>query len=407
MAARVQPAAASSAARDPQSSAASGSAGAAARRLKPRGAAALLCAALLFSACATGAAGKGGAAALPSDGAQGAARRSAAYASALAEQRPGPQVSRVGALSDYVSSLSGTNLDSPVFFIEPSKPVSAPAPAILILGGTHGDEIAGVVTASLFASWARPVEARLIVIPRANASAALWPDPVRAGPSSVAIPGMSGSREFHYGSRYTNPRDENRADPLVYLPPDAGTGEGLPPSESRNLNRNYPGSGDGSLTSRAAAAIFTIIKKENVRAAFDLHEAGPSSGLAWDIVAHPKCMAYAASGAIAAADRGINMVLDRSAPKHKGFSHHEWGDRTDTAAYLIETLNPGQVTGGLPGLDQMYNEKSPLMRRVGIQIETVLAILEAQGDAEEPRGWTKIEGMPTLDELEANFASYF
>ena len=369
----------------------------------------VFCSALLLSACAGGAGRKGGAQPLSGQTEPERTGKSVSYASALAEQRPGPQVSRIGALSDYLPSLAGTNMDSPVFFIEPSAPAAngAKIPAILILGGTHGDEIAGVVSASLFVSWARPESARLIVIPRANASAALWPDPVRAGPPIVNIPGMSGERPFHYGSRYTNPQDENQPDPAVYLPPGGGAEDSLKSTEFRNLNRNYPGSADGSLTSRAAFAIFTIIKKENVRAAFDLHEASPSSGLAWDIVAHPKCMAYAASGAIAAADRGVNMVLDRSAPKHKGYSHREWGEGTDSAAYLIETLNPGQVAGGRPGLNQMYNDKAPLMRRVGIQIETILAILEAQGEGEEPSGWTKIEGMPTLDELEANFAKYF
>ena len=43
-----------------------------------------------------------------------------AFEAALAEQRPGPAVSRIGALSDYLPSLAGTALDSPVYFIEPS-----------------------------------------------------------------------------------------------------------------------------------------------------------------------------------------------------------------------------------------------------------------------------------------------
>ncbi|MFA5853230.1 MAG: hypothetical protein WC820_11035, partial [Spirochaetales bacterium] len=124
--------------------------------------------------------------------------RNPAFEAALAEQRPGPAVSRIGALSDYVPSLAGTALDSPVYFIEPSAPnpeASSPGlPSILILGGTHGNELAGVVAASLFVSWARPVSARLIVIPRANASAATWPDPDRPGPAFVAIPGASGER---------------------------------------------------------------------------------------------------------------------------------------------------------------------------------------------------------------------
>jgi hypothetical protein len=332
--------------------------------------------------------------------------RSSAFEAALAEQRPGSALSRMGALSDYLPSLAGTAMDSPVYFIDPADP-SPGIPAILILGGTHGDEIAGVVTASLFVSWAKPLHARLIVIPRANASAACWPDPDRPGPAAVVVPGASGKRSFRYGSRFTALGDEVLPDLFAFTPEGAGPAGVLPGREARNLNRNYPGDPSGSLTSRAAAAIFALIGAENVRAAFDLHEAGPSSGLAWDIVAHPKNLEYAAMGILAASDRGVNMVLDQSREEHRGLSHREWGERTKAAAYLIETLNPGQVTGGLPGFDQLGNTQAPLMKRVGIQIETILAILGAHADTDEPSGWSTIEGMPNLDDLEKDFSRYF
>jgi hypothetical protein len=335
-----------------------------------------------------------------------ALNRNPAFDSALAEQRPGPAVSRIGALSDYVPSLSGTALDSPVFFIEPDVPGPG-RPAILILGGTHGNELAGVVAASLFVSWARPGSARLIVIPRANASAATWPDPDRPGPAFVAIQGMSGERRFMYGSRLTEPQAENMPDPPAFFPQGAGPGQGLAGQEARNLNRNYPGDPSGSLTSRAAAAIFALISKENVRAAFDLHEAGPSSGLAWDIVAHPKNIEYAAMGILAAEDRGVNMVLDQSREEHRGLSHREWGERTKAAAYLIETLNMGQVAGGNPGFDHLADSKTPLWKRVGIQIEIVLAILQAQSETDGDAGWATIEGMPGIEALQHDFSKYF
>jgi len=337
--------------------------------------------------------------------------RNPAFEAALAEQRPGPAVSRIGALSDYVPSLAGTAMDSPVYFIEPSAPnpeASGPGrPSILILGGTHGNEVGGVVAASLFISWARPVSARLIVIPRANASAATWPDPDRPGPAFVAIPGASGERHFRYGSRLTKPEAENLPDPTTFFPQGAGPAQGLQGQEARNLNRNYPGDPSGSLTSRAAAAIFAIIGKENVRAAFDFHEAGPSSGLAWDIVAHPKNIGYAAMGILAAEDRGVSMVLDQSREEHRGLSHREWGERTQAAAYLIETLNMGQIAGGNPGFDHLGDSKAPLWKRAGIQVETVLAILEAHSEMDEPAGWATIEGMPGIEELRNDFSRYF
>lgn len=332
--------------------------------------------------------------------------RSPAFDAALAEQRPGPAVSRTGALSDYVPSLAGTAMDSPVYFLEPEAPGPG-SPAILILGGTHGDELAGIMAASLFISWARPATARLIVIPRANASAATWPDPDRPGPAFVAIQGASGERRFRYGSRFTEPLDETMPDPQAFTPPRSLPGRSLAGREARNLNRNYPGDPSGSLTARAAAAIFALIGAEHVRAAFDLHEASPSSGLAWDIVAHPKNISYAALGALAAEERDVRMVLDRSGEQHAGLSHREWGELTEASAYLIETLNMGQTAGGLPGFDHLGDPEAPLWKRVGIQIETVLAILDAHSEMDEPPEWARIEGMPGMEALENDLARYF
>lgn len=333
-----------------------------------------------------------------------------AFAAALEEQRQGPALSRIGALSEYLPSLAGTAMDSPVYFIDP--PVSATAgagpcpdaaaaqlPAILILGGTHANEPAGSIAASLFISWARPVSARLIVIPRANASAAGWPDTDRPGPAAILIRGVSGERRFRYGARLTNPADENRPDPSSWA--------GLDGSESRNLNRNYPGDPQGSLTSRAAFAITTLIRKENVRFAFDLHEAGPSSGLAWAIVTRPGNIGNAALGALIVEEKGIKMILELSGDSHRGYSHREWSAENGPAAYLIETLNPGQVEGGLPGFDHVGDPESPLWKRVGIHIETLLAILLVQSGAETPSGPVRIEGMPGLEELRRDFLRYF
>lgn len=339
--------------------------------------------------------------------------RHPAFAAALAEQRPGPAVSRIGALSDYGPSLAGTALDSPVYFIDPPAPLPG-LPSILIVGGTHGNEIAGVLAASLFVSRARPVAARLIVIPRANASAATWPDPDRPGPPFVAIQGKAGERRFGYGARLTRPEDEILPDPPEFFPEGADpAGKSLAGQEARNLNRRYPGDPLGSLTARAAAAIVALIRAEGVRAAFDLHEAGPSSGLAWDIVAHPKNIEFAAMGILAAGDSGINMVLDQSREEHRGLSHREWGGRTGAAAYLVETLNPGQVAGGRPDFDHLGDSKAPLWKRVGIHIEIVLAILQGQAEGQVPDmsggspEWATINGMPGMEDLKRDFSGYF
>jgi predicted deacylase len=348
-----------------------------------------------------------------------------AFQAALDEQRPGLGVTRIGALSEYLPALAGTALDSPVYFLEPPQPAvgsnngagsnqittpgaEAKLPAILILGGTHGDEIAGVMAASLFVSWAKPAAARLIVVPRANASAGTWSDPDRPGPKAIVLETDGGQRAFRYGSRFTRPEDEILSDPERYYPPEAvGEEQSLAGREARNLNRAHPGEKTGRLTARAAAAYFNLINSENVKAAFDLHEAGPVSGLAWNIIAHPKNLDYAAMGILAADERGVQMVLDRSRPNNRGLSHRAWGEKTDAAAYLIETLNPGQVTGGKPELDHLNNELSPLWKRVGIQVETVMAILMTHSDMDEDTGWAQIDGMPDIEALKNDFTRFF
>jgi hypothetical protein len=342
-----------------------------------------------------------------------------AFQAALDEQKPGPGVTRIGALSEYLPALAGTALDSPVYYLDPPKPASASTqstaqgaeaklPAILILGGTHGDEIAGVMAASLFVTWARPTAARLIVVPRANASTGTWSDPDRPGPTAIVLKTTDGLRAFRYGSRFTKPEDENTADPERYYPPEAvGTEQSLAGKEIRNLNRAHPGNENGPHTAQAAAAFFNLIQKENVKAAFDLHEAGPVSGLAWNIIAHPKNLDYAAMGILAADERGVQMVLDQSRPSNRGLSHRGWGENTEAAAYLIETLNPGQVTGGRPDFDHLNNDVSPLWKRVGIQVETIMAILMTHSDMDEETGWAQIDGMPDLEALKNDFARYF
>ena len=57
--------------------------------------------------------------------------------------RPGEGVTDQRVLSDYFPPLAGTNLDTDVFILDSGKPgVTA-----LLLGGTHGNELAGTVSA--------------------------------------------------------------------------------------------------------------------------------------------------------------------------------------------------------------------------------------------------------------------
>ncbi|HAZ20721.1 MAG TPA: succinylglutamate desuccinylase, partial [Clostridiales bacterium] len=55
----------------------------------------------------------------------------------------------------------------------------------------------------------------------------------------------------------------------------AGSGQQLSGSETRNLNRCYPGRPDGNLMEKTAYAIVQLIKNEGVDLTFDLHESSP------------------------------------------------------------------------------------------------------------------------------------
>jgi predicted deacylase len=67
--------------------------------------------------------------------------------------------------------------------------------------------------------------------------------------------------------------------------------------EARNLDRAYPRGPDGTLTRRIAYAIVRLRTTECVDVAFDLHESGPESPLAWTMVAHPKNIDLGGPGA--------------------------------------------------------------------------------------------------------------
>ena len=57
--------------------------------------------------------------------------------------RPGAGVTKQGKLSDYFSPLKDTNLDTDVFVLDSGKPGAI----ALLIGGTHGNELAGTVAA--------------------------------------------------------------------------------------------------------------------------------------------------------------------------------------------------------------------------------------------------------------------
>jgi len=285
----------------------------------------------------------------------------------LHDVRPGKGITRVAWLSEWFSPLAGTPADTRVFIADSGKPGAT----VFVAGGTHSNEIAGILTAVLLVENALPSTGRLIVIPDINSSGSSWTESTKV-PSWIRIDTPNGPRFFKYGARYTDSVHQGAPDPERYVHPKGG--DALEGIEARNLNRVYPGKPDGTLTERLAYAVMCLLKAESVDIAFDLHEAGPESRLANMIVANPKNLDLAALAVINLEMDGVKMKLEPSDEAFHGLSHKEWGDETAALAFLIETPNPAQSTdNGNPVEDPQY----PLAGRVATHLASIGAILDA------------------------------
>ena len=280
------------------------------------------------------------------------------------EINPSPYVDQIRMLSDYNPSLAGTPGDTEVLIFEGEEPGGT----LLILSGAHPDEASGVVAALLFAENARVTKGRLIIIPFANRSGFTHNLPQEGHPTDYRIATPNGDRVIKYGSRLTNPIHQ-WPDPTVYV--QQVDGQKLAGTESRNLNRAYPGKKDGSLTSRIAYSVMELLKEERVDVAIDLHESSPEYPVNNAIVAHERAMEIAVFASLELSSEGVEIGIEPSTAGLRGLSHREWGDNCDVYAFLLESANPaqgrlrGQTNAVLvtTGKDRMYvkaNERGRL-----------------------------------------------
>jgi Predicted deacylase len=327
--------------------------------------------------------------------------------------RRGPGVTRVAKLSDYFAGIKGTVGDTDVYVLDSGKPGGS----ALVLGGTHENEPAGYMTAIVLVENARPSSGRLFVIPRANASAATHTDPMEGTPRSFTIDAASGRRSFRFGSRATNPVDQ-WPDPDIYV--HASSGQELSGSETRNLNRAYPGRPDGTFTEKVAYAIVQLIKTEKVDVTVDLHEASPEYPVINAIVAHERAMPVASAAILDLELQDVTMGLEPSPKSLHGLTHRELGDSTDTLALLMENTNPsqGRLRGKtdeeliLEGKDELYvraqklgrlfvpfDDKGwPLSTRVGRHVAGLQSIFGSYTSQRADRPIV-VEGLPSYEEL--------
>ncbi len=305
---------------------------------------------------------------------------------------PSRALSRVDSLSTYCPSLRGTRAETRVYVFESDLP----GPTFLVLGGTHPNEPAGFIAATVLLENLVLQAGRCIIIPQACESGFTCTDPLEGSPQTFSLVTASGRRTFRFGGRAANVVDQ-WPDPLVYL--HYPSGQQLSGNETRNLNRAYPGRPDGSLTERTAYAIVTLIEREHVDFAVDLHEAAPEIPIINAIITHEKGRDLAASAVLNLEFEDLQYALELSPENFRGLSHREWGDGTPVIPFLMETSNPiqGRLRGRtseqliVNGVDPWYKiaeqlgtmritydpAGEPLARRVGRHLQGLRALIDA------------------------------
>lgn len=333
----------------------------------------------------------------------------------------GPSVSEVKQLSDWFPGLAGTNGDTPVYVLKGEKEGGS----MLVLGGTHANEVSGYMSAFLFIETAQVEAGTVYVIPYTNHSAMTHNDPGEGNIQYFTLTTKSGERTFRYGSRATNPVDQ-WPDPDVYV--HYPSGQQLSGSETRNINRAYPGRENGNLTEKMAYGVASLIRAENIDLTFDLHEASPEYPVINATVAHQNAMSIASEGCISLLMEGIEMSLEQSPTNFHGLTHRELGDHTDTMAILMETANAsqGRLRGAttldqvLGGWDDCYvlSQKlgmlyvpwdetgHPIEERCGRHLQGVYEYSTAYNNA-NPDNQILYSGVPSYTELftSADFAN--
>lgn len=328
----------------------------------------------------------------------------------------GEGVTSIQKLSDYLPSLKGTSGDSDIYIFKGEEEGGS----TLVLGGTHGNEPSGLMAAILLVENAKVNKGTLYVIPRTNGSGLTHNDPQEGSPQRFHIKTPFGERWFRYGSRATNPLDQ-WPDPDVYV--HAASGQNLSGSETRNINRAYPGRPDGTYTEKMAYAITELIRKNNINLTIDLHEASPEYPVINAIVSHEKAMGIASQVAMNLEFEDIAISLEPSPVNLRGLTHRELGDYTDTYAVLMESANAaqGRLRGRtdealvLTGIDDRYVEAQklgrlyvpydenghPLEERVGRHLSGVMQFITVMGE-NEPDKEMIVENVPIYADLMEN-----
>lgn len=331
----------------------------------------------------------------------------------------GPGVTRQMMLGQIEQSVYGGPGDTPVFELTGDKPGGS----ILVLGGTHPQEIAGMLAATLIIENAKVKQGKMTIVPQANRSGFTWTEPMEAYRHHIEIELPDKSvRWFRVGMRLANPADQwPDPDLFVHYP----TGEQLVGHETRNLNRNHPGRDGGWLVARVSHGLTKIAGESTLT--FDLHEAQPEYSVVNAIVANERAFDVAIPAVGALQSRRIPMTYQASPRNLHGLSHREFGDFTPTLPVLAETANPAMgrfrsrlsdelVVGGKdanyvraaklpsdnPTLGRLFvrfdDNGWPLALRVARHVASIQAVINAYNDL-HPENPIIVENMPSYADI--------
>lgn len=325
---------------------------------------------------------------------------------------PSPGLSSKKMLSTYFPGLKDTRGDTEIYIFDGKEKGAN----LLIVGGTHPNEPAGNITALLLVENIHVSRGKVIIVPQANKSGFTHSDPQEGSPQRFSFRTSAGERHFRYGSRLTNPVHQ-WPDPTLYINP---SGQKLSGTESRNLNRCYPGRQSGTLTEKIAFGVMELIKKEKVDLALDLHEAAPEYPVINAIVFHENSAELAAVTLMELQLEGFEIRLESSPKNLRGLSHREWGDAAEVKAVLLETANAshGRLKGKtspsliIEGKDKNYikaarlgrlfvpfgEEGIPLKLRVARHLATIKALISSLKELDSHK-IIEIDNMPPSSEV--------
>ena len=252
-----------------------------------------------------------------------------------------PNLTEVKMLSAYAPRLKGTDLDTEGYFFDSG----VEGGTFLILGGTHPNESAGMLSAVALIENIEVTEGRVIIIPRTNNSGFTHTSPLDGMQDFFTLTLSDGSeRSFRVGNRLTNPVDQ-WPDVNYYEGTSGRTIYGTENPEVRNVNRLYYGTEDGVLTEQVCYGIYNLINEEGVDLTMDTHEGSPEF-LYLDCTMvnmkrdNTKAMSIASDMALSMNFDDLDMRVEYSGVTSYGLSHRSLGDNTDSMMTLMETYNP-------------------------------------------------------------------